>query len=330
MTGNVALLIRIGLRSLLATAWLLWLSSLAHGAATSEAVSQPTPLAPALDEVWTISSRQVGCGEDDCSRLSYWRFCHETHEWLPSSHEAFLASDDPLTPSCFFVHGNRVGHGEAFDIGWRAYQRLRAQAPPARRFRFVIWSWPSTRIQGQIKDVRTKARQSEAHAYYLAWLLDQIDPRTPVSLVGYSYGARLVAGSLHILGGGTSAGRTLATRVHPDRSPVRAVLLAGALDSNALLPRARNGLALTQVERMLVLTNPADEVLKYYRLLYGLGSKIQALGAAGAAGLSSLGTPGKVVHWNVSRLVGPDHDWTRYLYSPAIVSRMESFALYLE
>jgi hypothetical protein len=280
--------------------------------------------------VWTISSRQTPCGDADAPRLSYWRLHPQSNEWTPSTHEAFLAADDPAVPSCFFVHGNRVSHGESFDIGWRAYKRFRAHAPPERRFRFVIWSWPSTRIQGQIKDVRVKARQSEAHAIYLAWLLDQMHPQTQVSLVGYSYGARLIAGSLHILGGGRSAGRGLATRVHPQRLPLRAVLMAGALDSNALLPHARNGLALTQVDRMLVLTNPADEVLKYYRLLYGLGGKMQALGAAGAAGLRSLGDRAKVAHWNVSRFVGSDHDWARYLYSPVIVERIDDYALYLE
>ena len=327
MTGNVPLSVRKFIQACLSIALaLLAAVRLEAGDNPQGEIASP----PHRDEIWTISSRQVAFDDERSPRLSYWQYCHQTGQWTPSSHEAFLASDDPALPNCFFVHGNRVNHDEAFQIGWRAYERIRSQAPPRRRFRFVIWTWPSTQIPGLLKDLRLKAQRAEAHAYYLAWLLDQMHPQTRVSLVGYSYGARLIASSLHLLGGGRSAGRALVSRLHPDRRPVRAVLMAGALDNNALLPHARNGLALTQVDRMLVLTNPADEVLKYYRLLYGLGSKVQALGAAGVAGLQSLANQSKVAHWNVSRLVGSEHDWSRYLYSPAIASRIERHALYAE
>lgn len=288
------------------------------------------PLVEPARLIWTISSRNAcWTGGELQPRLGYWYFDHVAGCWTPSTLEAFLASDEPGVPTCFFVHGNRVSRNEAFYVGWRAYQRLAAQASPEQPFRFVIWSWPSSRIHGQLKDARAKAYQSDAHAVYLAWLMDQMDPQVPVSLLGYSYGARLITGSLHILGGGRLIGRALPARLHPDRLPARVVLMAGALDNYSLKPYARNGLALTQVERMLVMTNPADEVLRYYRLLYGLHGRTQALGYTGAAGLGLLGSSqSKVTHWNVARYVGPDHELNRYLYSPSVIAGMASYALY--
>lgn len=282
------------------------------------------------DDVWTISSREAGGDFDTAPRLTYWRYDHSQQRWTPADHAAFLAGDDPQTPTCVYVHGNRVDSHEAIDIGWQAYRNIKSQTPPGKRFRFVIWSWPSAQIPGPLVDVRVKAARCERHALYLAWLVDQMQPTSRVCLIGYSFGARMVAGSLHLLGGGQLAGRSLEAPINSSRQPLRAVLMAAAVDSQALLPNARNGRALAQVDRMLIMTNPTDDVLRHYRLLYGLGSKVRALGFAGAAGYESSPKSAKVTHWNVSRFVGAAHDCSRYLTSPAIISGMTGYALFLE
>ena len=46
--------------------------------------------------------------------------------------------------------------------------------------------------------------------------------------------------------------------------------MAGALDNSSLAPRGRNGRAISQVERMLIMINPRDSVLNHYPLLGGL------------------------------------------------------------
>ena len=172
-------------------------------------------------------------------------------------------------------------------------------------------------------DVRHKACVSDRHAWHLAWLVDQMHPRGALSLIGYSYGARLVCGSLHLLGGGRLAGHALDQRVHPARLPLRAVLLAGALDSHALMPHGRNHRALSQVERMLVTVNSRDPVLLHYPLLAGLFQKgPPALGYTGFFPESLGDDCFKVAQWNVGPYVGKEHDWERYLDSPAIVSRL--------
>jgi hypothetical protein len=125
--------------------------------------STATP-APALGlrEVWAISSRQADCAPRGSWGLQYWK------HWHAASADEFLASDVPGMPTCFFVHGNRISHAESFYVGWQAYSGLDRQTPPDRSFRFVIWSWPATQIQGQLRDVRAKAYASDWPARWIA------------------------------------------------------------------------------------------------------------------------------------------------------------------
>jgi hypothetical protein len=194
-------------------------------------------------------------------------------------------------------------------------------------FRFVVWSWCADQIEGQLEDVRVKARRADAEAWPLAWAVQQVRPDVSVSFMGYSYGARIATGALHHLAiVPSSEGGSLP----PARVPLRAVLVAGALDNYWLRPGSRNGLAVSQVDRMLITVNPQDRVLKHYHLIYGLRDDRQALGATGAAGLGRLGEEReKVDHINVSRQVGSEHDWRRYLLSP-LVGRMVPYALFVE
>lgn len=284
-----------------------------------------------LRQVWVISSRHSGRCDSHDAGLHYWRHDDLSGQWAPASHEEFVAADQPGVPTCVYVHGNRISHQEAVCNGWQAYQRIAGQCQADMPLRFVIWSWPSTEIQGQLKDVQYKACVSDSHAWHLAWLIDQLDPQAPTSLIGYSYGSRLIGGCLHLLGGGRLAGHALMGRVHPDRLPVRVVLMAGALDSHSLVPNGRNGRAMTQVERMLVMINPLDPVLFHYPHLGGLFHKgPPALGLTGLS-LASLGHErDKVSLWNVSRYVGSEHDWRRYIYSPRVVSALREYALFAE
>lgn len=295
--------------------------------------SNPAPATPAvtrapLRQAWVISSRRAGRCDPQDAHLEYWRHDDCAERWIAAGQAEFLATDRPGVITCFYVHGNRISHGEALRDGRRAYRQVARCLPDGQPLRFVVWSWPSTQIEGPLKDVRQKACISDWHAWHLAWLVDQIHPEVPISLVGYSYGARMIGGSLHLLGGGRLAGHVLTKRLHPARLPLRAVLLAGALDSHSLLPHGRNHRAMSQVEKMLVTVNSRDSVLHHYPLLTGLFHKgPPALGYTGFY-TGSLGHErGKVAQWNVSSYVGSEHDWQRYFYSPAILARLRSYAL---
>jgi hypothetical protein len=273
--------------------------------------------------VWLISARDVRCcGCMKEPRLRFWRRTHCC--WTPASLEEFLASDVPEMPTCFWIHGWRVSPCDAQQIGWSVYRRLKGQS--CRPFRFVIWSWPSEQTQGLLQDARQKAHLADVGAYPLAWLVDRIDPRVSVSMVGFSLGARIATGSLHLLGGGCLVGCSLGERVHPQRCPARAVLLAGALDNYSLAVGQRNGQALCQTDRALALVNNSDMVLNLYPLLCGWDGP-EALGYTGAVG--PLGCCGQAYEQMcVAHIVGRQHDWVPYFRSCYLLAAIADTALF--
>jgi hypothetical protein len=282
---------------------------------------------PATDQLWLISTRQAPwshpAGHE--GQLQYWRWDAEGR-WADADLDAFLETADPGVPTCVFIHGNRTNARRAVRMGRDVYGRLAGQADA--RVRFVIWSWPAGRIQGgSLRDIRLKARRSDVEGYYLAWWVDQIGRDVKLSLIGYSFGARVIAGALHILAGGQLAGRTLPEP--PDdteRTPVRAVLVAAAMDNDWLLPGRRNELALSQIDRLLVAHNRRDPIMRWYPLMYCLGGP-KALGYAGPACPARLGPERERIELlGLDCSVGRNHDLPAYLNAPGLRRRLPWFA----
>ena len=175
-----------------------------------------------------ISTRGLGgCGNVQAPpNFSVWRRSIEG-AWAISSIDEFLAADDPSIPIGFAMHGNRVSSSQAIRQGMMAYRQFTARVPASQPVRFVIWSWPSDRIHGILRDVRAKAARSTTDGKYLAWTLHQLDPQSRVSLIGFSYGARIATGALHVVAGGSLDGFSLAPARKP-RTPVRAAFAAAA------------------------------------------------------------------------------------------------------
>ncbi len=277
-------------------------------------------------QMWLVSTRCASsCPRlDQTSRLQYWR-CDPDDKWRISSIGEVLASDDPETTTLIYVHENRVSEKELFRRVPIVFQQLSKVAPAGKRFRLIAVSWPSDRIgRRQRPDVQIKAQRSEAHGFYLAWLLNQIHPDVPVTLFGDSFGPRMIAASLHCLAGGSIQGQCLTQRTHPRRRAVRAVLMSAALDAHWLSPGQRYGLALTQVEHLLVTVNPADQALQWYpRMNHLLHKGANALGFVGVPCDCSLSHQvGKIVQWNVSGIVGSTHSWQVYEGSPLIMRQI--------
>jgi hypothetical protein len=301
---------------------------LARAGFANEGSRQPVPCdAPgAKHQLWLINTRYASsCPSlEQTSCLRYWR-CDPDYQWRDSSVNEVLASDDPDTTTLIYVHENRVSEAESFHRAVKVFQQLSEFAPPEKRFRLIAVSWPSARIgHRQRPDVQIKSQRSEAHGFYLAWLVDQIHPDVPISFFGNSYGPRMITAALHCLAGGSIRGQYLSQRVNPTRRPVRAVFMAAALDAHWLSPGQRYGLALTQVEHMLVTVNPTDESLRWYPRMYTLSPK-------GANALGYVGVPrrclggqnaGKVVQWNVSCIVGRTHSWKVYEGSSRIMQQI--------
>ena len=280
----------------------------------------------AKHQLWLVSTRFASsCPSlQETARLKYWR-CDPDYHWRSSDLGELLGSDDPEITTLVYVHENRVSRTESFYRVWKIFKKLSLVAPPGKRFRLIAISWPSDRIGRRPRpDVQIKADRSEAHGWYLAWLLDHINPDVPVALFGNSYGPRMITAALHFLGGGSINDCHLAERVHPDRRPVRLVLMAAALDVHWLYPGRRHGQALSQIEQLLITVNPTDRVLRLYPRMYGLlRGGPQALGYVGLpCGGCLRPNLAKVIEWNVSGQVGSTHSWTVYEGSSIMMAQI--------
>jgi hypothetical protein len=264
--------------------------------------------------MWLVSSRSLGCCElgGEGRQLAYWRHV-PSRGWVESSHSAWLAGESSVHVS-IFVHGNDMTADRAVEEGWAVYGDLVRSAPDQSPLRFVIYSWPADKVRGLPADnVRVKCARADVDARYLAWFIDQMDPRTPVSLGGYSLGARVVGGALQLTAGGALNGRPMPAHVHPKRDPIRVVLMAAAIDSDWFLPGRRFGLAMSQTEHLLLLHNTCDRVLRFYHRIYCKHGGPEALGYTGFPGPELLGAQrGKLEERDVCCLIGPEHNWEHY------------------
>jgi hypothetical protein len=285
---------------------------------------------PPGTQVWLISTRSAdACQPDrDETPLGYWMHS-ESRQWHATTRDEFHASDSPGVPTIFYVHGNRVDWQESVNRGWLVCQLVKGQSR-GQPFRFVIWSWPADEVQGQLRDVRVKAARADFESYYLASVLDRIHPDVPLTLIGFSFGARPITGAMHLLAGGDLAGVRLDARAEAAGRRVRAMLLAAAADSDWMLPGHEHGIALTQLEKVFLTVNCSDRVLKRYHWLYRC-SDPQALGWAGPACPSCLGPwLAKLEMSDVSGSVGRQHDFYRYMQSRAVVSRLGWYSFLAE
>lgn len=288
----------------------------------------PVEAADATQAVWLISTREAPtCGDLD-STLELLRYCRMDDNgcWEASDAAAFSATDDVDVPTIVFFHGNRTN---ADDAVWKAmytYDLIRANSA-CRSFRYVIWSWPAERmLRHNQDDVRLKAAFSDVQSYYLAQWLSRIRPGVPLSLIGHSFGPRIITGAMHLLGGGTVAGRNLSQDIVAEwsggkRNTVRAVLLAAAIDSDWLCPGGCHGEGLVLFDQVLVTANDRDLVLRWYARLYD-HCRPQALGLDGPCSATDRQ---KIVVVNVSCEVGRRHDWRYYSSASPVCCRWSHY-----
>ncbi len=293
----------------------VWLAAAADGLADDPCASRPQ------DEVWLVSARNVSCVDpNDTLHLPTQRYVPGAGWETGELHQLF----QPTTPdqiTVIFVHGNRVSSGEAASEGRFVYRLLTSQVDDPVSIRFVVWSWPSAQVRGQLRDVRVKAQRTDLGGHSLGWFLQQLSPEQRVSLLGYSFGARIATGGLHVASGGQLAGRVLAPR--DEAAPqARVVLLAAALHNNWLQPGCYHGDALTHVDYLLNLYDCCDPVLKRYPLLYK-HSHAQALGFTGM-NMSGLGEMAdRIEQRDVCSIVQRSHEAIHYFESARLRQRMQ-------
>ncbi|MBN1853495.1 MAG: alpha/beta fold hydrolase [Pirellulales bacterium] len=277
------------------------------------------------DQIFLVSTRQLGCQGcgADMSRLACQIYDSPeggcSRQWRSVPLDAFYAADHADIPTIVYVHGNRISPGEDQERGFMVYRALMQHSQSDAPIRFLIFSWPTTEGRRPLKDFRIKADLSDQTAHPLAWVIDRISPDVRIALVGYSYGARVISGALHLLGGGMQCGCGLSERIHPVRTPLRVVYLAPAVSDSWMLPGFCHEMALSQVDHMLLTINPCDPAMKYfhmstYRSERSRRCRPMALGAYGVANLAWLGeSASRIEQMNVCCAVGRDHLEVSYL-----------------
>ncbi|MCS7304315.1 MAG: hypothetical protein NZ602_04320 [Thermoguttaceae bacterium] len=272
-------------------------------------------------EVWVINTQEAHWQSDlleAFSGIQYWRL-KDSDAWQLIGQESFFSALASPLPTLIYIHGNWTDLATAIEQAWTLCGPVWKRGD-IRRFRLIIWCWPAQRTGARLlTDLRFKAGRSDVEAYLLALHLQQMPSEEPILLVGYSFGARVITGALHLVGGGRLMSRSLPAEhsmgselYSAPRSELgrlsgqdnkgglpgqflttdskaacglrpsgrfRAILVAAAIGNDWLLPGGRHQHALAKVEKMLVTVNRLDPALRWYARLEPCDSP--ALGWAG-------------------------------------------------
>ncbi|MCA9260084.1 MAG: hypothetical protein KDA61_12820 [Planctomycetales bacterium] len=283
------------------------------------------------DEVYLISTRRLGtlCRPErmadglQCERLE---MDGGRAQWRTAAWRDVLQQLEKPLPKIVYVHGNRVSRGVDRRHGMLVYRRLPERGPDDLPRQYVIWSWPSDRIRGPLKDYRKKAEMTPEVGWQLGWMLRQLPPDAPTALVGYSYGASVVASSLHLMAGGRVGNLRLAPQEQGgdageesveivDRVPrhFHVALVAAACDADWIGQGAHLGRAPQLVDRMFLLNNRLDPAMRFYHLSTP-GRSTRAMGYEGPLGLAMRGRQAsQVMALDMTDKVGRSHALEQYL-----------------
>lgn len=257
-------------------------------------------LAPAEFRVWRGSSRGIG---GEC-RL-----------------EDLVGSLAPQTPLAVMVHGSFVEWKSVARDAFPTFCWLQGSSP-STPLNVILFSWPSddTPQMNLAADVNLLGRRAGLQGMYLADLLSRISPEHPVCLIGHSHGGRVVAASLHVLGGGQVEGwRFGGDQFQGHR--IRAVLAAAAFDHHWLNPGELYDRVPGRVEKLINLVNQEDLPLVIYPLRSPALSQAVALTGFRPADRRAIGpNAGRLLDIDVTDLIQTRHTWANYYRQPEIAA----------
>ena len=267
------------------------------------------------DRFWLINTRHL-TSRARCVNLEQPEFA--VFQIRPRQRSVGVTLDDYLRAVgqrrrvVVYVHGNRVPAREAVQRGLSIHRKVKCFRSK-ESVDWVIWSWPSDKQGILIRDARIKAARTDGQGLYLGWLLRRhAEVEAETTLIGYSFGGRIITGSLHAAAGGSLAGRQL------PGEPLRAAnfdagLVAPAVDSHWLTNRGYHRLATQNLNRLVLLYNRRDAVLKRYWLVDRVRGRM-ALGYSGPTAFAPRfdGTRLPVRSRDCSPSIGIQHDEMDY------------------
>lgn len=234
------------------------------------------------DRFWLINTRRLSsnasCLDLDQPGFAIYRL-RDCSSPTQVSVDQFLQAIEQRGSAVIYVHGNRMSASNAIHRGlavYRAVNRYRS----GDALDWVIWSWPSDKQGMLMRDARIKAFRTDGQGLYLAWLLRRhAESGTNTTLIGYSFGGRIITGALHAAAGGKLGGRTLPGDPVVG-GPFDAGLVAPAVDNHWLTDQGYHRFATQNLERLVLMYNRRDAVLKRYWLIDRVRGRM-ALGYSG-------------------------------------------------
>lgn len=319
---------RLRIASIAMFAGLLLTLAFAEGELIAQECQCASPSKCKLD-IWIIDTHAVGDCDCDASKARYLRLTDDC-KWVRESEEAFLSTLDPEKTLNIMLPGYATAMKYIVEHVWTFHGKLESQAKcrglDCAPTRLCILAWPSE-IDGVpvVHDAREKAIRAETEGYWLAQLIAKMPHGYRVNLVGYSFGGRIATSTAHHLAGG---GRCNCPSVAATNSiRLTGTLMAAAVDADWLSQCQPHSLALGRFEKLLLLNNCKDRVLKVYRIL-SRSRKPDALGAVGLL-LPDAKYASHVQQWEVGDLVGKNHNWHRYIEAPEIMWHIAQYAFFL-
>ena len=279
------------------------------------------------DDVWVVSTRRL----PDISRtpanvtFGVERLVRDAacSRWMPSDLPSLL--NEPQRPLVVFIHGNRYESADAKSQGLLVARRLAACHPDASAARTVIFSWPSSREGHLLRDSRAKYERSMTEGHYLAWLLGQVEPDRPVAIVAYSYGGLIALEALDNVVSAEQSGRSNLQPWLDRPARLHLVLVASAVQQDALAPCGEYRKVLRSVNRLTLLNNTRDQALRFFEFIDpALGAE-----ALGHEHMPSRWIPPGIefVQVDAAPIVGKSHRFPPYIESPSLRQRMATGAL---
>ena len=232
----------------------------------------------------------------------------------------FRAWLQPGVPVCLIAHGSLVTWESLMRDAGPIYRWLR-NAAPDRPIQIVFFTWPSdTPILCPSVDFIRLGLRAQFNAFYLAQVVAQIPPESPVSYFGHSHGAALVAATLHLQAGGSIRGQCLGFADVPTR-PCRVVFVAAAIERDWMGPGETFARTLWRADCLLNVYNSTDFALCFYPWRYPFSDAALGRKSFGGSDLRELGPlAGKIAEVDVSCMLGCGHMWENYYPWPQIAS----------
>ena len=238
----------------------------------------------------------------------------------------------PGVPVCIYAHGSFIGTQE-MEIQFRLTNQWLRSASRGQPMQLINFAWPSggaTLVPTVKLDVNLLGRRAARNGWYLAELIRHIPPECPVCLIGHSHGSRLVASTLHLMGGGVVQ-RVRHRHVGVNGRRIRAVLIASAIRHDWLNPGERYGQALCATNCVLNLKNRHDPALMLYPLRHPFsGHSLGTTGFTRRDRKSLRSWSPKVQDYDVTQLIGYGHMWPRYLEHQRLAWLIRNFVFFPE